>query len=302
MASERQPSTIFEGCGDVGNCKVYHDADCYSLFGVLTVLPSIQGGTRVEWDLNERLKKRQKGVYRYTLQVSFTGVQDETAWRDVVTEDDTYYLVDPRQRVYGSQQYTYYRVKLESPESGFMAYSAPAHCFGALTCEQWNYWNACLQNEKLHLSQGGVPGWLYKHKLSYAKKCPACASFQTDEPTQPFCEVCRGTGYETGYYDPVCCYMNLTPSQYGQKTDMETQGSVHDTTKQAECLCDPMPVSYDIWINAKNDHRYFIHEVTATVAPYDVPLKLGIAMRKIAFSNPLYQLLRRPSTLPSYLT
>jgi len=112
-----------------------------------------------------------------------------------------------------------------------------------------------------------------------------------DQPLRADCPTCLGTGYAHGYYAPVCFPVQIEPRNFDLTLDMNARGAVDDVAQQGRAVLQPIPYSYDIWVNAKNDNRYVIHAIQGVVAPFDVPLIGLLELRLLPFSSALYRLL-----------
>jgi hypothetical protein len=172
---------------------------------------------------------------------------------------------------------------------GLTAYSQPQNCFGCLNQEQWLIYGNALSNERIMQSKAAVPGSLFKRKMKYAERCE-CVDAQTDQPMDPECEICLGTGFKGGYYQPVCFPIQLNPRDFGFGLDPQ-RGYVDDVIQSGRAILQPLPAPYDLWINRLNDHRYVLHAIKGVVAPFDQPLVGELELRLLPFSSALYRLL-----------
>lgn len=259
--------------------------DCDYVFGDPVVLPARTGGTLVQWVLNPSV--RDEGDYVYTLQTGNAGVDDNRAWRDVVTESNVCFLVDPVQRLKGVYSFTHYRLRLRTAERIY--YSRPLHTMGYLRYADWREYEAVIRAENIMLSRRtGIEGILLKKKIS-GTPCKRCLDHNTGEVRNAGCKLCYGTGWLGGYYKAVlCAWCNIDPQGTTIKHDVDMQGPVMDTQVTARTVASPILVCGDIWVNRSNSERYRITQIQNIVELKGVPAVYRLAMERLPFSDIAY--------------
>lgn len=210
-------------------------------------------GRFVYWELHRAFAER--GPYVYTLEYarSTTGPWEVV---DMPSVEDTYFMFDPEDRLFGKTNDLYYRVKLETAES--TRYSDPARADGGLPRRDWLYAREIIRKEYLFYvkSPFGVRGCLHKRR-NWGERCTTCTDEVTAEVSQSHCSVCYGTGIIGGYHDPVEFW--LMPSAPAQKIKTDQyRGMVGDIDLQARCVAYPMVTGGDVWVSADADYRYVI--------------------------------------------
>jgi hypothetical protein len=233
--------------------------DCDYVFRVTVVLPAREGGTRVQWQLDPRV--RDEGEYQYTLQVGNAGVSDNHAWRPVATGTDIWFLLDPKQRLRGNFSYTHYRIRLDTGEQTY--HSRPLDTMGKLKYEDWRVFVSVMRAEHVQLSsKTGTQGLLYKRRISGAP-CWHCRDHNTNEVRNAHCPHCLGTGWRGGYYKPVSCtWFNVDPGDASIQYDTETQGPTTNTRFEARAIASPLLITGDVWLNQQSSERFRIPSLT----------------------------------------
>ena len=107
--------------------------DCDYIFREVIVVPARAGGTLIQWSLGSQI--RDEGEYEYSLQAGYAGVHDPDAWQTIQTAKDVCFFIDHQRRSPGVQNFTHYRLKLQTEETIF--YSRPLHTFGKLNYANW---------------------------------------------------------------------------------------------------------------------------------------------------------------------
>lgn len=262
---------------------------CSQVFERVCCFPRIHGGSRVEWVLHPEFRDPQPHLFR--LEVSEAAVNDPTAWVSVSTQEknDVWFLLDPLDRVFGSQQWTHYRIRLRTPKGTY--YSDPSPCLGVLDRRQWRLMQAVLRAERKNfIWANGQEGYLLKRKTT-GQKC-VCLDPLTDEVRNAQCEICQGVGYVTGYYAPVSCvWALLTDAQRHAKLEVNSPRGMGDEIRaQARMLAIPQMYEQDVWVDRSSDFRYFIHTIAAICEIKGVPIVNNVELRQIPFSHPVYKI------------
>ena len=275
-------------CSNQPRCKDHclpFYLDCDYIFKNVIVTPARERGTRVQWSLGSQI--RDEGSYEYSLQVGNAGVTDSCAWKTVATEIDTCCLIDPRRRLAGAQNFTHYRLKLETAEGIY--YSRPLHTFGKLNYADWRLYESIIRAEGIQLaSRDGTRGTLLKRKIS-GIKCKRCRDFGTGEVKDAMCKLCYGIGWLGGYYAPIhCFYININPSGSTIAKDVNTQGPVAETYVTGRGIAVPILTSGDVWVNRESSERFLITGLKHLVEVKGIPTVYQIGMDKIPFSDVVY--------------
>jgi hypothetical protein len=263
-----------------------HEAPA-AVFERLRTRPLVGGGTRVEWEMDSRFSDPLPYVFQ--LQVGRTGLAGADDWENVgLSATDTYYLVDDSQRVYGKTQWSYYRVKLVTDEGTY--YSAPANCLGDLSFRDWRLSRAIIRQETVRFRQAaGQEGYLLKQRIA-GDKCDACRDYQTDEVVDAQCELCYGTGFTDGYFDPEGCIWAALEQEVRHEELKGERATVNDIKVGARMLAEPQLNENDVWVDRKTDFRWIIHEVKHLVEIRGFPIVYQVELRLAEFSHPVYHI------------
>jgi len=110
----------------------------------------------------------------------------------------------------------------------------------------------------------GEPSKLIKRK-SFGARCPKCWSSERQQMILSHCDVCNGTGYATGWYQPIQAQISFDSAP--KKTDSEKEFENVYNTKRARMSNYPIVRAKDIVINSDDDKRYTITHVETTKLP-----------------------------------
>lgn len=271
--------------GGPDNCERPCAPTCANAFERVLVYHAIRGGGRVEWELKSNFN--DPGPYTFQLQVGRTGSHLSDDWEDVGTEVvNNFYAVDSDQRIWNNVQWTHYRVRLETPEGTY--YSDPEPAWGVLSRLDWRRAKEIRRKEDLRFRKtpAGTEGYLLKRKI-YGERC-SCIDPQTFECRNPQHEDCFGTGITGGYFQAIpCSWVEFVPKNHRTHRD-DTRGTVDDIAAPARMLYWPQPNSYDVWVNAQTDDRWFIHEVNSIVEMRGVPIVANVGLRLAPYGDIVY--------------
>lgn len=251
---------------------------CAEVFDRVHVSYLTRGGTRVLWDLAATFVDPLPHVFQ--LQVGGTGGQDSDDWEDVgLPMTNSYWAVDGEQRCYGKTRYHYYRVRLTSPVGTY--YSEPTAGLGVLSRRDWRLAAEMVRKEKLVHRLGSQDGYLVKRRWS-GQRCPHCLDPQLQEPTDPECESCLGTGFLCGYYYPMpCVWASLPPRTHRKQLDAgQGRGTISDiVVRNVRMLMLPLLQEYDVWVSRDLDERYYVHQIQHVAEMRGVPLIASVELR-----------------------
>jgi len=265
------------------------EADCASVFSRVMVYPTIQHGSRVEWRVLPQFDVAGSRVFQ--LQVGTTGMAAADDWEDVGSPvGDTFFAIDPTQRVFGQIQWTHYRVKLTV--AGTTYYSQPAHALGALPQAAWRIYRNTMRlwEKQLRGRLGGQRGFLLKRKITGEQPTgvEAVTDYLTGELLEPQAAATVGTEYLGGYYEPVPCVYALLSTKQRRESRSENRGQEDPIRTAATLLAVPQLGSYDVWVSAANDIRWCLHTIKNKVEVRGVPVVVEAELRQLPFTDPAY--------------
>lgn len=271
----------------VGEGACYYDCD--QVFGMIRVLPTIKHGTRVEWEIHPHF--RDPTPHEFQLQFGRTGTNEADDWEPVgETAFSVFYMEDDTPRVFGKTQWTHYRICLTTPVATYFSRPVPADA--TLEFKYRRRWAEMIRAHTILLKQEeGVSGFLLKQKL-FGAPCD-CLDWQTFEIRNPQHELCYGTGFLGGYYDPVACvYAALDRKVSHNELDAgKARGTIDDMLKvKAKMLPIPQLFERDVWVDQKRDARWFVHQIEARGEYQGVPVLLSVELRLAPYSHPIYQI------------
>lgn len=269
-------------------CPTYCGKVCDWIFADISAWPTIEGGTRVDWTMHPRFGDPQPHIFQ--LQFGRTDNLQADDWIDVGSSvANGYYAVDSQKRVYGTRQWTHYRIKLVTENATYI--SSARSLYGNLGRRYWNIAKEIERKEVLRLkNDAGQRGYLLKRRL-FGEPC-TCLDHQTGEISNPQCSLCYGTGFLNGYYAPVpCVYAEL--SQQSHRSHVNTGGRGADDTApvvSGRFLARPQIYSYDVWVDKDTDMRWRIHTVKNIVELQGFPVVVQAELRLIQYSHPVYKI------------
>lgn len=264
------------------NCRF----DCGWVFDRVVVFPSTVGGSRVEWSLHPLF--RDPGPFVFQLQVGRTDNPQADDWTDVGSPvTDTFYAIDPAQRVWAMTQWTHYRLLLTTGLGSYA--SAPQNALGALSRQDWTKWknHVRMWSLKLQKGPGSSLGYLLKRRL-YGAPC-SCVDPLTGEVRRPQDPVCFGTGWVGGYFAPIpCIWADLALKLTRDHLD-PSRGNVNELNVAAKLLAVPQLYEKDVFVEKKTDIRYSVHGIEYLVAQNGVPAAVSVKLIPFPFDHVIYQ-------------
>jgi hypothetical protein len=259
---------------------------CEDVFDAVMVSYAVRGMARVMWSLLPTFT--DPNPLTFQLEVGSTASNDSDDWEPVgLPVVDQYMAHDPDQRVWGNTNWTHYRVRLDSASGTH--YSQPTGGLGVLAKRDWLKAREIIRQRVLayRVAHAGQEGYLLKRRWT-GQKCTRCLNYQTDEPEDPGCPRCYGTGFECGYYYPVSCvYAEMSPRTYRIELD-PSRGAVNSVVIRAEMVMTEVLGEEDVWVNKATDDRYYVHRVTHTAEVRGVPLVAQVEMSLIPYSSAIY--------------
>jgi hypothetical protein len=249
---------------------------------------SVNGTTRVEWVLSRLFVDPQP--HTFTLQGAYSST-DNDEFEDIgLPAQNTYFLEDAEKRVFAQTQDYYYRVKLVTPVRTY--YSEIVSAFKNLQFRDWRLSREILRKESLrHSKYTSLSGYLLKRRR-YGERCTNCTDRLTEEVTDSNCPVCEGTGLIYGYFTPIPAFMELSLHQQRENLDkVQAVGMQKDMEfKSCRMLGDPVPDSYDVFVDSGSDRRFIIHEIISSAEIRGYPIATMLSVRQANFSDKIYSI------------
>ncbi len=110
----------------------------------------------------------------------------------------------------------------------------------------------------------GEPCYIIKRK-SFGARCPVCWSTQRQQRVRTHCDTCHGTGFVTGYYQPIDIQISFDSDP--KKSDSQKEWENVYDTKRARLSNYPMVRPKDLIVNKDDYKRYVIIHVETTKLP-----------------------------------
>lgn len=249
---------------------------------------SVEATTRVTWVISRLFTDPQPHVF--TLQGAHSSTQNSSFFDIGLPVENTFFAEDDEKRIFAQTQDFYYRVKLVTPLATY--YSETVSAFKNLQFRDWRLSRDVLRKETLrHGKYTSLRGFLLKRKR-YGSRCTACTDRLTEEVTDSNCEVCKGTGITQGYFAAVPAFLELGLHQAREEMDnVQAVGTKKDVViPNCRMLGDPVPDSYDVFIDSGSDRRFIIHEITSTAEMRGYPVVTTVNVRQANFSDVVYSI------------
>lgn len=276
--------------------------NCDEVFANIRVLPTIRQGTLVEWELHPNF--RDAGPYEFQLQFGRTGDNDADDWAPVgASAFNVFMMIDDEQRVYGKTNWAHYRICLTTPLAQY--FSRPVSSLGDLSFTDRRIFTTMLKAQMQmmrHMSgSGSRAGSLLKRRL-FGTPCD-CLDKLTREVTDAECPLCYGTSFAGGYYDPIdCIYAAMHPNMSHNNLDGgRARGTIDEgLVVAARMLAVPQLFEEDVWVDPKNDNRWYLHKIQNAVEWRGVAIAVDVELRLAPYTDPIYEV-DVPNLLPSEL-
>ncbi len=263
--------------------------NCDQIFANVRVTPTIKRGSLVEFELHPAFT--DPGPYEFQLQFGRTGSNDSDDWTIVGTAVfDVSFLVDDEVRLYGKTGWAHYRVCLRTATATY--FSRPVDVLGILDFQDRRVFMEIMRAQQLYLRKSnGTEGFLLKRRL-FGQRCDQdCVDFLTGEVTNPQCPNCFGSGFVGGYFAPIpCIYAALGRKVSHNELDGgENRGTVDDKIRvKARILAVPQIFENDVWVDKKNDYRWYIHAIQSAAELRGIPIAVDAEFRFAPFTDPVY--------------
>lgn len=265
--------------------------NCDQVFANVRVTPTITRGSLIEWESHPSFT--DPGPYDYQLQFGRTGSNDSDDWVPVgATAANATFLVDDTMRLFGKTNWAHYRICLRTPLATY--FSRPVNALGILNFRDRRIFMEILRAQQLYLKKSeGTEGFLLKRRLFGAKCDNDCVDHITQEVTNPQCPNCFGSGFIGGYFDPIpCIYAALgLNASHNNLDDGEARGTVNDELRvAARMLAVPQLFENDVWVDKKNDHRWYVHKIQHIAELKGIPIAARVELRFAVFTDPVYSI------------
>ena len=186
---------------------------------------------------------------------------NEAYTRLTTTPTDNQFFSDKTTREYSKAQQGFYVVEALLP-SGQKVKSIP---------ESWEYKrrdrvekiaNESQRREYMLLSKFvGAKSFLFRKK-TYGLRCHRCWNRELEKVMDDHCEVCYGTSFEGGYYDPIPIFVQYDPISTGkQKTYI---GNIEPSTVGGWTISMPVIASDDVIIRSQTWSTFKVINVGGT--------------------------------------
>lgn len=248
---------------------------------------AVEGGTRVEWDIDPHLIDPYPHTFQ--LQGSSAAVPTADDWIAVGTAvEDARYLIDPDRRVCGKGMDWSYRVLLTTLTDSYISPVAPP-----LTTQDFRDWRLSrdmVRKESLrHRLYTSLKGSLYQRRR-YGLPCTACLEPLTGTVTDDHCPQCFGTEITGGYYPPSLFYVELGLESSREHVDPASVGTTKPIVIKVRALGDPLARTYDVFADLASGRRYHVQTVVRAAEYRGYPIVTELELRQADFGDVIYNL------------
>jgi len=258
-------------------------------FRRLAVDHMIVGTSRIWWEMHRDFLDPEPHIFQ--LQVGNTGLPNATDWQDVGTPViNGYFALDDEQREgnYGKRLITHYRVKLTTSKGLYV--SMPVSTYGELNEKDWVFAREIVRKEGLRHDLVSREGYLLKRRR-FGESCTRCLDPLTGEITDSNCPECGGTGFQSGWHPPVPLRLDMSPEVIVElRKATEPPGPSRPTDLKGRIRGFPQVNKEDVWIDAKSDQRWYLHEVYHMAEWRGVPLVVQVGMRLAPYTDYVYKI------------
>jgi len=131
--------------------------------------------------------------------------------------------------------------------------------------------------DTLYTMYHGEPCLIIKRK-AFGARCPTCWSPQRMQMIRTHCDTCQGTGYVTGYYQPIAIQVSFDSDP--KKSDSQKEWENVYDTKRARLSNYPLVRPKDLIVNQDDNKRYVISHVETTKLPRISQLEPSLTLSK----------------------
>lgn len=191
---------------------------------------------------------------------------------------------DPHQYNWAKDRDLYYRIRIGD------TYGPQARAGdGFLDKRDSAMYFEIIRKENLQMRYAGVDGWFLRRK-HWGDKCTDCTDWDTGEVTNGLCQTCYGTGFVGGYYESIPYKVNLVQQPVVNKhTDGNGLATIDEQNMFAKALAEPLPDSFDLWIQKDTNDRYVIRKLTYGATFKGIPITVQTEMRKLPVTDIAYK-------------
>lgn len=248
-----------------------------------------RGVTRVWWTMESSFNDPQPWAFQ--LQVGQTGQTSALDWVDVGSPAvNAYFLDDDAVRdPAGKRLVTHYRVVLTTPRGRYV--SNPQGLWGTLSVKDWNLAKEIVRKERVRMGEVSRSGYILRRMRS-GRLNPANTDFLTNEVTDSSHMASWGTAYQVGYHPPVPVEIDFFEENIRERRGGASpeEWSTRPAVFPARLVGFPDVYKEDIWIDASNDQRYKIHDITVAAAWRGVPLVYTVELRLVPYDDIIYRI------------
>ncbi len=247
------------------------------------------GTTRVWWEMASDFNDPQPHTFQ--LQASYTGNMDALDWVDIGDPAvNAYYLGDDSEREpAGKRLLTHYRVVLTTTRQKYV--SNPQALYAVLSSKDWNMAREIVRKERLRHTLVSSRGYLLR-KMRYGVPSTVNTDPLTGEIIDSGHLGSWGTAFKVGYHPPVTIDLDFEDEVINELRggDNVAQHSSMPTEYRARLVGFPDVAKEDVWVDADNDLRWTLHEITPTVSWRGVPLVFSVKVRLVPHNNVIYKI------------
>lgn len=264
-------------------------------FFEIVVKNSPLGGSMITWGLkrgfNDPLPYQFQVYWAETPMGPFTAV-------DHPALINTYWAVDPTQRLFAMDIESYYAIRLTTPNGEYWSFASSANANWSK--KDWLIGREiCRKEFLLFRKYTGWQGFLLKRKI-WGATCPRCGDFDTQEPSDGHCLVCYGTGKDGGYWSPFPTFtysIGGGPTHFKQADD-NTSLSENIVMQNMRMLGYPHLATNDVFIHYGSGRRYFVRPVKMECEIKGIPIVYMCELRQAPFTDVIYKYPYQPVPEP----
>lgn len=259
-----------------------------SVFQRVDVDHLVTTGGRIFWELRQHFLDPLPHMFQ--VQFSPSGIPTADDWIDVGTAVvNTFFKLDTVQHLHGKEAASSYRIVLTTTAGVYI--SDPAGVDGVLDFYGWRHAREIVRKETLrHRIYTSIEGFLLKARR-FGTPCTACVDTITGDIMDSYCGTCYGTGFDSGFYDPVpMWFADVEPGSEREHRNLQGAGTERQAVTKGRFLGTLPLVQGDVWINKSADERYYIHTVGNSAAWHGVSLVFDVELRRAPYTDVIYSL------------